>query len=133
MVEEIWARRGAGQWETQAYEVNMLKQDGRTRVVASIRSGPIMIDGQLSSTGTLRDVTVQRRTQAALLQSERKYRALVDHSQDGIYIMREGKYTYVNQAFAGMLGYTPDEMIGVDYLTFVAPEEHENLLELWEQ
>ena len=133
MVEDIWARRLAGQWETQAYEVNMLKQDGQTRVVASIRSGPIMIDGRLASTGTLRDVTVQKDVQAALQRSEQKYRALVDHSQDGIYIMREGKYIYVNQAFASMLGYTPDEMIGMDYLTFVAPEEHETLLDLWAQ
>ena len=133
LVEDIWAKRRAGHWETQAYEVNMLKQDGHTRVVASIRSGPIMIDGQLSSTGTLRDVTTQRRVQEDLQKSEEKYRALVDHSQDGIFIMREGKYIYANNAFARMLGYSPEEMIGVDYLTFVAPEGREFLLELWEQ
>jgi diguanylate cyclase (GGDEF)-like protein/PAS domain S-box-containing protein len=65
-MEEIWARRRAGQWEKYAYEISLLKKDGKTRIVASVRSGPVTLAGQLSSTGTIRDITKQKRIETEL-------------------------------------------------------------------
>ncbi|HEV2112411.1 MAG TPA: PAS domain S-box protein, partial [Gammaproteobacteria bacterium] len=69
--------------------------------------------------------------EAALQASEQKYRTLVDHSQDGVFITHDDKYSYVNQAYADMLGYTTAEMIGSPYKNFIAPEDRSFLDELW--
>lgn len=55
-----------------------------------------------------------------LAESEKKYRELVDTMLEGIWMVdRDTITTYVNPAMAGMLGYTPDEMIGQPVFKFL--------------
>lgn len=72
--------------------------------------------------GSFIDVSARRDAEVALQTSEAKYRKLVEHIQDGVFLMSAGKYEYVNDAFAEMLGYTPEEMRKLDYMQIVAPE-----------
>ena len=105
-LEEVWRKRRAGQWEQNAYEVHLLKKDGRTRILASVRSGPITLNGQLASTGTIRDITEERRTQEALLAAEQKFRAIFENAVIGMYQSTPtGQYLRANQALADIFGY----------------------------
>lgn len=52
-----------------------------------------------------------------------QYRLLTQHSLSGIYIHQDLRLVYVNQRFANMLGYTPEEMIGKQIGQFVHPED----------
>lgn len=72
--------------------------------------------------GTLQDVTARHEAEAALRQSEQRYRALVDNSLVGVFVNREGVYTYVNAAFAQMLGYTQADLVGKHFRDIYAPE-----------
>lgn len=59
------------------------------------------------------ELAERRRIEEALRQSEEKYRQLVSHSSDAIFSYdAEGRYRYVNEAFARRVGQTPDEIIG---------------------
>jgi PAS domain S-box-containing protein len=60
----------------------------------------------------LRDITDQKRAEAALLESEEKYKTLVEHSLTGVFIHQDGKYVFVNDKFAEMHGYGCDELLG---------------------
>lgn len=73
--------------------------------------------------GTIQDVTQRRLAEAALAQSEEKYRTLIDTSQDGVFIGQHRKLHYVNQALARITGYEPDTMLGVEAVAFIAPED----------
>jgi PAS domain S-box-containing protein len=44
--------------------------------------------------------------------SEQNYRVLIDHLQDGMFVIEDEKFTYVNQRLADMIGYTIGELIG---------------------
>ena len=111
-LSELWEKRRAGQWEQNAYEVHLLKKDGKTRVLASVRSGPITLDGRLSSTGTIRDITEERRTQQALLAAERKYRAIFENAVTGMYQSTPtGQYLKANQALAAIFGFDSPETL----------------------
>jgi diguanylate cyclase (GGDEF)-like protein/PAS domain S-box-containing protein len=112
-INEIWNKRRAGQWEQAAYEIHLLKSDGITRVLASVRSGPIMLNGTLSSTGTIRDITDERRTQQALFQAEQSFRNIFENAVVGMYQSTpDGHFIKANQALAGILGYeSPDDLI----------------------
>jgi PAS domain S-box-containing protein len=55
-----------------------------------------------------------------LLQSERKYRHLLDTLQEGVWALdREAKTSFVNPRMAAMLGYTPEEMAGKSLFAFM--------------
>jgi diguanylate cyclase (GGDEF)-like protein/PAS domain S-box-containing protein len=112
-LDEIWRKRRSGEWEKSAYEVHLLKKDGKTRILASVRSGPITLNGQLASTGTIRDITEERRTQEALLAAEQKFRAIFENAVIGMYQSTPtGQYLRANQAMAEIFGHpTPESLL----------------------
>jgi PAS domain S-box-containing protein len=64
------------------------------------------------------------KTEQALKESERKYRQLVETSQDMIWSLDvEGYWTFVNPAVKDIYGYEPDEIIGHHYSEFEPPEQ----------
>jgi len=111
-LDDIWRKRRAGQWEQNAYEVHLLKKDEK-RLLASVRSGPITLNGQLASTGTIRDITEERRTQGALLSAEQKFRAIFENAVIGMYQSTPaGQYLRANQALADIFGFaTPEALL----------------------
>lgn len=63
--------------------------------------------------GTMTDVTELRRAQLKLVESEKLYREISEHSADIIAIFDlENRYTYVSPAVEFVLGYKPEELIG---------------------
>jgi two-component system, LuxR family, sensor kinase FixL len=69
------------------------------------------------------DITDRKRTEKALQDSEARFRMLSENSLSGIFIFRNGQFSYVNPAFASMLGRPRDEIAGCELLAFVYPED----------
>lgn len=73
----------------------------------------------------------RRRTTDALSQSEQRFKAVVDQSLAGIYILQDERFRYVNPEFARIFGYDdPSELIDrvrVDAL--VAPVDRDRVAE----
>ena len=79
----------------------------------------------------LRDVTARREIEAALAQSERRFRTLTTTAPDMISEMRlDGTLTYVSPASQAILGYSPEEMIGRTPFSFMPPEDAARVLEM---
>lgn len=70
-------------------------------------------------------------TLAALRESEGRFRALVEQSLAGIYIIQDGCFRYVNPGFAAMFGYaSADEIIGrVPVAELVMPDDRARVAE----
>lgn len=83
----------------------------------------VMADGKHFMTYS--DITRQARAQEILEESEEKYRTLIDNIQDGVILIENGRFLFVNEAMARMTGYTVPEMIGMEYLKTVAPEDRD--------
>jgi diguanylate cyclase (GGDEF)-like protein/PAS domain S-box-containing protein len=66
-------------------------------------------------TGTHGDITERKQNEQRLLQSEAKYRQLIEQAADGIFISdAEGNFLIVNARGCELLGYTQSELIGLN-------------------
>jgi diguanylate cyclase (GGDEF)-like protein/PAS domain S-box-containing protein len=78
----------------------------------------------------LRNVSERREAEAALRESEERYRRLIELSPDAIAIHCEGRLAFCNQAGVRMLGYDrPEEVVGRPILDFVHPDSRQMVLE----
>lgn len=64
---------------------------------------------------------VARRTRQ-LLDSEKKYKSLVEDIRDGYFVIDSSIVIYANKAFCSMHGRTMQETVGLPFLELVAPE-----------
>lgn len=65
------------------------------------------------------------KAEEALRESEGKYRTLIESSLTGIFIHQDGKYVFVNDRFAEIHGYRPQELIGKDPFMLIIPDERD--------
>ena len=59
----------------------------------------------------IKDITNRKKAEQEIIEAEEKFRTLVEKSLVGVYIIKDGKYAYVNPQFAKIFGYTQDELI----------------------
>ncbi len=113
-------------------ETKMRRKDGTTfwgsldvRLVTDQAGTPKYFDG------TLQDVTGRRRAERALRESEEKYRNVVEHAQNGIAVVLDGKLAFVNPALLRMTGYTEDDLIGTSFARYLPEEERAAVVDLY--
>jgi PAS domain S-box-containing protein len=75
--------------------------------------------------GTNTDISAQKKTALALAESEHKFKALVEQSLIGIYMVDQDKLIYVNPRAAEIFGYQPEELSNVSLASIIAPEDRE--------
>jgi PAS domain S-box-containing protein len=69
------------------------------------------------------DVTGRREAEVALRKTEEQYREIVEATTDGIVkVDAQGRIVFVNGRFAEMLGYAPQEMLGMSAFDLIPPE-----------
>ena len=70
------------------------------------------------------DITERKRADEALVESEARYRRIVDTSGEGIWMVDDDINTsFVNTRMAEMLGYSSEEMIGRPFTSFMFEED----------
>jgi len=84
------------------------------------------------------DISEQIEAEAAVRTSEAKYRALVEQSLAGVYMISGDTFLYVNPMFAEIFGYEPEELLeSVSLSDLVHPEDlpqvKENLRQRYDQ
>ena len=67
-----------------------------------------------------RDVTERRSLEHQLRVSEERYRTLVEHAREGIFMVDDGPaLTFANKCMGEMLGYAPEEIMGRSMFEFM--------------
>ena len=57
-----------------------------------------------------------------------KYRLVAEGASDGIAIIHDGRFEYVNPCLAHMAGYSVEELTGASFIRFISPESVVDLL-----
>jgi PAS domain S-box-containing protein len=73
----------------------------------------------------------QERMQKALAEREAQFRLLAENSSDMISRHDvDGNFLYVSPACHTLLGYTPEELIGLPVITLVHPDDVKQIMDL---
>jgi len=117
----------------ESYEDELQFEDdsGATKWV---RHQVVRVDDGIAITS--RDITQRRELDESLLQSEARFRHLVESASDGIYrIDTHGVFTYANPIVSRLLGCTPNGggIVGHLYLEFVRRDYHEQGIALYKR
>lgn len=114
-----WVASQSGLAVTPAEEV-FWRRDG-TSFPVQFTSSPIHQDGRVTGlVVSLTDISKRREIDEARQASEARYRTIVEFAHEGVWIVdAEHRTTFVNRHLADMLGYTPDEMLGRPFFSFM--------------
>ena len=79
--------------------------------------------------GTVQDITERKAAEAALRESETRFRTFVDHAGDALFILdiEQGTIVDANRSACEGLGYTPQELIGKTPLAFHLDSDREHM------
>jgi PAS domain S-box-containing protein len=77
----------------------------------------------------------QRKTQEAVLATEKRYRLISENTADVIWLLNpdSGRLTYVSPAVSRLLGYTPEEMLAKDLRDYLTPESYRYVARLLQE
>ncbi len=108
----------------QGYEVQVRRKDGT--VIWTRENVYAVRDAQgrlLYYEGSVEDITAQKQAEAALRESEERYRDLFENANDIIYTADlAGNYTSVNKVGESVTGYSRAELCQLNFTRLVAPE-----------
>jgi PAS domain S-box-containing protein len=109
------------------------RRDGSSYPV-DIRINSLDLQGRDQLIFVSRDITDTKAAEAALRESEEKYRTVVDNSLGGIFIAQEGFFVYVNPRFVEIGGYrNADEVIGKHFEELVHPDFRQRLRDRYQR
>jgi two-component system, cell cycle sensor histidine kinase and response regulator CckA len=77
---------------------------------------------------SIRDITNQKTSEKKLIESEEKYRMVIDNSREGIIIAQDGVVKWANKKFLEKMEYTIEELQSNSFLDFIHPDSQEMII-----
>ena len=125
MVVDRHVRRLKGEELSQIYDFRIIHKDGNVRWV-ELNVVAINWKGRTATLNFLSDITERKQTEEALRESEERYRALIEKSNDGIALVKGDRHLFVNQKLVEIFGYDrPEEIIGQPVAMLIHPDDRE--------
>ena len=133
VVREKAVKSLKGQQDPQPYEYRLMKKNGDIAWVLE-RVTSIEYRGKRVAVGSVMDITKRKEMEEALRQSEERYRTILKEMRDGYYeVDLAGSFTFVNDSACRYLGYSRDEMMGMNYRVYTVREDVESVFKVFNQ
>ncbi|MDW7694510.1 PAS domain S-box protein [Flammeovirgaceae bacterium SG7u.111] len=116
--DEVW------EGKPQNYELGIITSKGN-KLALNMTNMPIVVDGNIIGVYSIaKDITELKTADFELKQSRENLQKIMDHSLDIICtINKEGEFVQVSAASKQILGYTPEELIGIPFINLVYKED----------
>jgi diguanylate cyclase (GGDEF)-like protein/PAS domain S-box-containing protein len=117
----------------ELFTAEQIRKDGKLILVETsvfpLRNGNRKIVG---FRGIGRDVTERTQMEEALRLSGERYRTILEEIEEGYYeVDLKGNFTFANDAACNQFGYCREELIGINYRSYVPKEDVESVYRTW--
>jgi len=120
---------------SHSYEYRFRHKDGKyiwvrddMKLVRDEADNPVEIIGAWS------DITERKQTEAALRQSEERYRTILEGMDDSYYeVDLAGNFTFVNDSMCRRFGFSREELIGMNYRAYTPDDRHSSTFTIFNQ
>ncbi|MFW9848404.1 MAG: PAS domain S-box protein [Candidatus Thorarchaeota archaeon] len=129
-VAERYQKVVAGEGIDQTIDVQVISKGG-TFPYVRLNGTFIEYQGRPAVLVTIIDITERKRIELALEESELKYRTLIESMMDGIAIHQDGKIIFTNNASSRILGYSVDELEGIEFIKLIAPDDRDMISQFY--
>jgi len=105
-------------------EIPVQSRSGREHLIYW-RTSPIQdLDGTvIGLLASGEDVTMRKRAEDALRESEERFRMMTENISDGLTILEDNKIAYINNRLCEILGYSRSDIMRMELTQFAAPQE----------
>jgi len=110
--------------ESKPFEFELVRKDG-SRITAEVTTIASERAGKAEIICISRDITERKQAEEALRRSEELARGMIETAATGMYLMEDGRFTYVNRLMEEISGRTSDELVGTQSITYVHPADRE--------
>ena len=109
---------------SRTLQLEMIRKDGTT-VWTEVKFSLIRDENQqlVNIMGVTRDITERKQAERALLESEEKYRLVVENAKESIIITQDMKLVFVNNAAISMVGYSKEILTLKSFTDFIHPDD----------
>ena len=84
--------------------------------------------------GLIRDVTERKNAEQKLIESEVKYRNIIENAKEGYYeVDLKGNFTFFNNALCELLKFSPEEAMGLYYKSFMDKENSKRIFKAFNE
>ena len=129
-VLDEFEKQGKGE-KALAEDLPVLRKDGSI-FYADIGASLAIIGGVHCLLGIFHDITERKQAEDELRKSEERYRTILEDIDEGYYENDlAGNFTFVNDAECRDLGYSREELIGMNYRQYSDEATAKNLYELF--
>lgn len=123
MVARNAAERLRGEAVASRYEFRFRRKDGEHRWV-DFSASSVSYEGRRAVLGSAVDVSARKQAEAAMRKGEEIFRYVVESAIDLITVISDdGIVKFVAPAISRVLGYTPEELVGKNALSFMHPDD----------
>lgn len=105
-------------------QIRIRHKNGNYRWIEVVLSNQFDDPAVQAMVTNFRDITAQKEAAEALVNSEQRFKHLIEKNQDVIALSSgEGAITYISPAVTEVLGHLPEELIGTSAMELMHPDE----------
>ncbi len=119
--------------ETIIMDLEHLHKDGRL-IWMEVSASPLKdSNGKITGfLGVTRNINERKQAEKALKESEEKYRKILQEIDDGYYELDiNGSFTFFNDSFCKIFGYSPKQMLGLNHRQFASEESAREVFKIY--
>ena len=96
-------------------EIELITKEGRI-IPVEIHTSVVQHMGQESILAFVRDITARKKAEEVIRQGEEKYRTILESFQEGYFeVDLKGNFTFCNDSMSRIIGYSKEELLGMNY------------------
>ncbi|MDD1676106.1 MAG: PAS domain S-box protein, partial [Methanomicrobiales archaeon] len=123
-IHALYLRRVAGEETQESYNTRIIRKSGEVRRI-HLNASVISWKNKPAILYFIADKTENLKKEHKLLETEEKYRTVVDNAIEGIFVIQEGRIKFVNPKITELTGYSSEEIYTRPFIEFVHPLDRE--------